>query len=72
MNRIAEQCTFESMKKNSSVYWLLNRDKDLPNLLWKGKVGGWKDYFTPELNDKFEECVVNKLKGTGLQYDFDN
>ena len=44
-------------------------------LLRKGVVGGWKNYFTPELNERFEKekeiWVLEKLKGTGLEFDFE-
>ena len=40
-------------------------------LLRKGVVGGWKNYFTRELNERFEKEVLEKLKGTGLEFDFE-
>ena len=40
-------------------------------LLRKGVVGEWKNYFTPELNERFEKEVLEKLKGTGLEFDFE-
>ena len=38
--------------------------------LRKGVVGDWKNYFTPELNERFDKEVLSKLKGTGLEFDF--
>ena len=70
INRIAKQCTFEAMKKNASAYWMMTRDSELPNFLRIGQIGGWKDYFTPELTQRFEREVLSKLEGTGLQFDF--
>ena len=69
MERIAKQCTFEEMKKNASAYWMMTRDNELPNFLRCGVVGGWKNYFTAELNARFESEVLSKLEGTGLQFD---
>ncbi|XP_073256032.1 sulfotransferase 1B1-like [Porites lutea] len=69
INRIAEQCTFKNMKKNEISYKIRNEDSSL--LLRKGVVGGWKNYFTPELNERFEKEVLEKLKGTGLEFDFE-
>ena len=40
-------------------------------LLRKGVVGGWKSYFTPELNERFEKEVLAKLEETGLEFDFE-
>ena len=42
-----------------------------PKLLRKGKIGDWKNYFTPEQNKMFENEVMNKLIGTGLEFDFE-
>jgi len=39
--------------------------------LRKGEVGGWRSYFTPELNERFAKEVLSKLKGTGLEFDFE-
>ena len=69
INRIAEQCTFEGMMKNASNYWLEGTAEG-PKLLRKGEVGDWKNYFTPELNEMFENEVMMKLRGTGLEFDF--
>ena len=69
VDRIAQQCTFDAMKNNSSAYWMMTRDGELPNFLRKGQIGGWKDYFTPELIQRFEKEVLGKLDGSGLQFD---
>ena len=67
INRIAEQCTFQGMKKNEISYKIMDEEQSSP-LLRKGVVGGWKNYFTPELNERFEKEVLEKLKGTGLEF----
>ena len=69
INRIAEQCAFKNMKKNDISYKIGNEESSL--LLWKGVVGGWKNFFTPELNERFEKEVFEKLKGTRLEFDFE-
>ena len=72
INRIAEQCTFKGMKKNAKSYLLgRNQDSGWPSLLRKGVVGDSKNYFTPELNKRFEKEVLEKLKGSGLEFDFE-
>ena len=70
ISRIAEQCTLEGMKKNEISYkW--RDEKESSPLLRTGVVGGWKSYFTPELNDRFEKEVMAKLEATGLEFDFE-
>ncbi|MCG8404294.1 MAG: sulfotransferase domain-containing protein, partial [Phycisphaerales bacterium] len=70
INRIAEQCTLEGMKKNEISYKWRDEQESSP-LLRKGVVGGWKSYFTPELNERFEKEVMAKLEATGLEFDFE-
>lgn len=70
VNRIAKQCTFDEMVNNAAAYWMMTQDNKLPNFLRKGQVGGWKEYFTPELSAKFESDILHKLEGTGLHFDF--
>ena len=70
ISRIAEQCTFSGMKKNPASFVVRN-PKGETSLLRKGVVGDWKNYFTPELNERFEKEVLAKLKGSGLQFDFE-
>ena len=69
-SRIAEQCTFSGMKKNKASYSLPAKDGE-SSLLRKGVVGDWKNYFTPELNERFENEVLAQLKGTRLEFDFE-
>ena len=70
INRIAEQCTLEGMKKNEISYKMRDEQESSP-WLRKGVVGGWKSYFTPELNERFEKEVLAKLEETGLEFDFE-
>ena len=71
INRIAEQCTFQGMKKNETSYAYPNKEEKHMRFLRKGVVGDWKNYFTPELNERFEKEVLAKLKGSGLEFDFE-
>ena len=70
ISRIAEQCTFSGMKKNAASFSLKTKDGE-SSLLRKGVVGDWRNYFTPELNERFENEVLAKLKGSGLVFDFE-
>lgn len=69
INRIAEQCSFKGMMKNASNYWLEGTAEG-PKLLRNGEIDDWKNYFTPEVNEMFENKVMDKLRGTGLEFDF--
>ena len=70
INRIAEQCSFKRMKRNEISYKSESVEKTSPYLR-KGVVGSWKSYFTPELNETFEKEVLGKIKGSGLEFDYE-
>ena len=71
IDRIAEQCTFEGMMRNPRNYKIIDGDDESGLFLRKGVVGDWKNYFTPEMNERFEKEVLAKLKGSGLEFDFE-
>ena len=59
ISRIAEQCTFSGIKKNEASYSLPTKDGE-SWMLREGMVGDWKNYFTPELNERFRmKCWRN-------------
>ena len=70
INRIAEQCTQKGMRENE-ISFIVSPEEQSSPLLRKGVVGGWKSYFTPELNDRFDNEVLTKLEGSGLEFDFE-
>ena len=63
ISRIAEQCTFRGMKENE-ISLKRREEQESSPFLRKGVVGGWKSYFTLELNERFEKEVLAKLKTT--------
>ena len=58
------------MKKNTASYSIKSHEGET-SLLRKGVVGDWKNYFTSGLNERFENEVLAKLKGSGLEFDFE-
>ena len=59
ISRIAEQCTFNGMKKNAGSCQIKKADEGEISLLRKGVVGDRKNDFTPELNERFEDEVFS-------------
>ena len=47
--------------------FLMPEQEGLP-FLRKGMVGDWKNYCTPELNERFKSEVMAKLEGIGLEF----
>ena len=71
INRIAEQCTFEGMMKNAESFKVIDRCDRSFQILRKGAVGDWKNYFTSELNERFGREVLEKLRGSGLEFEYE-
>ncbi|XP_074606271.1 sulfotransferase 1E1-like [Acropora palmata] len=71
IDRIAEQCTFKGMMGNPKTFKITEGDDEIGLILRKGVVGDWKNYFTPEMNERFEKEVLANLKGTGLEFEFE-
>ena len=69
ISRIAEQCTFSGIQKNTASYSIPTKDGKA-SFLRKGVAGDWRNYFTPELYERFKNEVWVKLKRTGLKFDF--
>ena len=42
-----------------------------PGFFRKGIVGDWKNYFTPEQSAQFDAIYAERMKGTGLEFDFE-
>ena len=72
IKRIAKQCSFESMKANPAInIWNEIRKPNAPSFIRKGKVGDWKNYFTEEQNKAFDEQYAERMKGTGLDFEWE-
>ncbi|XP_006815267.1 sulfotransferase 1B1-like [Saccoglossus kowalevskii] len=70
---IAENCTFEAMKKRKVRDYICEFYKIDPHLspfVRKGKVGGWKQHFTVSQNEEFNNWYEKAVQSTGLSFDF--
>lgn len=50
-----------------------NRNETVqPNMfIRKGKIGGWKEIFTKELEEKFDAWIEENMKDTDLKFPID-
>ena len=64
VNRIAEPYKFSGNEEKRDQLQDNGRRAEFA-IVALGRGRGWKNYFTPELNDRFEKEVLEKLKGTG-------
>ena len=72
IDEIVKQSTFESMRVNPTVNFF--SEYQYPNattsFVRKGIVGDWKNHFTPEQNAEFDRVYAEKMKGSGLDFNF--
>lgn len=76
INKIVEHCSFSQMKDNKSV----NRE-DIPlkdcfqtsqkKFMRKGIIGDWKNHFTPEQSEAFDQVYREKMKHVNLKIAYD-
>ncbi|XP_077998153.1 sulfotransferase 1E1-like [Glandiceps talaboti] len=72
MDKISSYCSFDSMKRNPSVNWKDQPDVDssVSEYIRKGIVGDWKNYFTVAENEAFDRIYEDKMKDSGLRFEW--
>ena len=74
VDSIAEQTTFEKMRSNDAANYSWWPPVVAPNgipFMRKGVVGDWRNHFTAEQSERFDALYAEKMKGSGLELDFD-
>ena len=72
IGKIAEQTTFDNMKKNPIANnqhmdkWTLGEGE----FMRKGIIGDWKNVFSEEQSARIDAIVADKLGGTGIVFDY--
>ncbi|XP_029291678.1 cytosolic sulfotransferase 1-like [Cottoperca gobio] len=68
--RIKGRVQFDDMKRNSMVNHLSvkNFDSKISPFMRKGKVGDWKNHFTVDQSEHFDEDYKKKMKNPTLQF----
>ena len=74
VDSITEQTSFEKMRRNDAANYSWRAPILVPNavpFIRKGVVGDWRNHFTAEQSEKFDTLYAEKMKGSGLELDFD-
>jgi hypothetical protein len=63
--------SFKSMTSNETTNfdWVPQR-ADVPKHFRKGDIGDWRNHFNAEQSQQMDALFMEKMKGTGLQFDF--
>lgn len=79
--KLCDYAKFENMQENPSVnmeaiFYPDSMIQDDPEtgkrgkFIRKGQVGDWKNYFTPEIDEKFDEWINTNMGDTGITFDY--
>ncbi|XP_070553100.1 sulfotransferase 1C2A-like [Ptychodera flava] len=72
-SEIAEECTFQSMKKSiqKAILTVFKTDSVQNPFVRQGKTSGWKEYFTVAQNENFDQTVYpGWIRDSGLKVEF--
>ena len=76
IDKIYDQTTFKSMKKNPNTNFTTNsifkRREVCQEFIRKGIIGDWMTMFTVAQSEMFDEKYERAMKGSGLTFDFGN
>ena len=69
LHKIKEKTSFQNMKKTdfSNMHEII----EFHSFFRKGRVGSWKEQFTPSQNEQFDKLCAKRMKNSGLNFDFD-
>ncbi|XP_077999664.1 sulfotransferase 1B1-like [Glandiceps talaboti] len=75
LNEITKLCTFDSMKNSPDPAYISicqgwNIGTSKSPFVRKGKVGGWKDFFTVAQNEEFDGVYKRWIGDSGLEMEF--
>ncbi|XP_033118106.1 sulfotransferase 1C4-like [Anneissia japonica] len=70
LEEVVKHCSFSSMKQNpktnhTSSEWMKSA------FMRKGEVGDWKNYFSVSQSEEFDKLYAEKMKGSGLTYQYE-
>lgn len=72
VNNCVEHCSFSNMKDNKMVNYTLVAEEIMDHkkgsFMRKGKIGDWKNMFTEEQNQYFEDVFKSKMQDCPLEF----
>lgn len=71
IDRVVALSSFKSMtsNQNTNFDWVPQK-ADKPKHFRKGDIGDWRNHFSEEQSQQMDALFLEKMKGTGLQFDF--
>jgi hypothetical protein len=71
IDTVVSLSSFKSMTSNETTNfnWVPQRE-GVPTHFRKGDIGDWRNHFSEEQSQQMDSLFMEKMKGTGLQFDF--
>ncbi len=71
IDKVVALSSFQSMTSNETTNfdWVPQK-ADKPKHFRKGDIGDWRNHFNAEQSQQMDTLFTDKMKGTGLQFDF--
>ncbi len=71
IDKVVALSSFQSMAtgQNTNFDWVPQK-ADKPKHFRKGDIGDWRNHFTAEQSQQMDDLFLEKMKDTGLQFDF--
>ena len=69
VGKIREKTSFDNMKKDSFAN--MHEINEFKGFFRKGQIGSWKDQFTVAQSDQFDRLYAERMRGSGLEFEFD-
>ncbi len=73
IDKVVAETSFDSMKKDETANYSASNFVAKPGstaFMRKGEVGDWRNHLTPEQSAEIDQLCQEKLKDTGLLFDF--
>ncbi|HSJ90130.1 MAG TPA: sulfotransferase domain-containing protein [Anaerolineales bacterium] len=71
IDKVVTLSSFQAMtsNQNTNFEWIPQKE-DKPKHFRKGDIGDWRNHFNAEQSQQMDDLFVEKMKDTGLQFDF--
>ena len=68
LRKIRVKTSFDNMKKDNFAN--MHEINEFKGFFRKGQIGSWKDQFTVAQSEHFDQMCTERLRGTGLEFEF--
>lgn len=76
VDQVTDHCSFASMSKNPMTNYsqggaTVKGEGSQTSFMRKGKVGDWRNHFSPDMSRKMDDYIEKALQGSDLKFDYE-